>query len=124
MVYAAGLRDHMRQKGGQLPARDMAIFGEMMTHPGLIAGATPGIVAVVAAEAPSAVLCEILKYRSVRKVLLFPPWDQEEAAEARLHSEAKLNEGFYKQWKCADDARVHLTQWTSPEASENERHST
>ena len=31
-----------------------AIFAEMMTHPGLIVGATPGVVAVVASETPSA----------------------------------------------------------------------
>ena len=91
-----------------------------MTHPGLIVGATPGVVAVVAAETPSAVLCEVLKYRSVREVLLFPPWDPKLAAEARLHiSKRKLNEEFYKQWKCADDSRVHLTQWASPAAGEN-----
>lgn len=38
-----------------------AIFAEMMTHPGLIVGATPGVVAVVASETPSAILCEVLR---------------------------------------------------------------
>ena len=94
---------------GPIPSgHDQQVLAEMAVHPGMLAANPPGTVAVVLAEdAASHVICEVLKHRSVHRVLLFPP-----------ASSVAPPSGFSTSWPCADDSRVAETQWKDATASE------
>lgn len=94
--------------GGASPstAHDDAVYAEMLVHPGMLAGDPQGVVGVILSDAPSSVVCEVLKYMSVKEVLLFP-------APTKVLSVS----GFSKAWACSSDPRVKEVQWESQAAS-------
>ena len=54
------------------------------------------------------------RYRSVQKVLFFPPWDTASAVGA---PQPKPKERFHELWKCSSDVRVLPTEWASTTAA-------
>ena len=93
--------------------RDDSIFAEMLVHPGMLAADPQNIVGIVLAEAPSAVICETLKYMSVTEVLVFPPIKPAAGNGPQIAAPA----GFSSSFRCASDPRVKEVQWTSQAAS-------
>lgn len=94
---------------------DQQIFAEMAVHPGMLTATPPGTVAIVLAggAVSSQVICEVLKHQTVNRVLLFPPPTPTTAGSATGASKS-MPAGFSVSWACADDGRVHETQWARP----------
>ena len=90
---------------------DQQVLAEMAVHPGMLAANPAGTVAVVLAEdATSQVICEVLRHQSVHRILLFPP-------ASSAPSAAPPAPRFSATWPCADNPRVVETQWTGATAS-------